>query len=65
MERPAMDETVMGIIAGSFGYLLLCGIFLGWILMPICILKDAKKLFGWNPNDEINAKEKESEKHGN
>lgn len=65
MERPAMDETVMGIIAGSFGYLLLCGIFLGWILMPICILKDARKLFGWNPNDEINAKEKESEKHGN
>ena len=60
-----MDETVMGIIAGSFGYLLLCGIFLGWILMPICILKDARKLLGWNPNDEINAKEKESEKHGN
>lgn len=61
-----MDEAVIGIIAGSFGYLLLCVIFLGWILMPICILKDARKLFGWNPNDEIvNAKEKESEKHGN
>lgn len=61
-----MDEAVIGIIAGSFGYLLMCGVFLGWILMPICILKDARKLFGWNPNDEIvNAKEKESKKHGN
>lgn len=30
--------------------------------MPFILLKDIRKLFGWNPNDEVvHAKEKEKE----